>query len=220
MIHFKSIYNISFGVLVIAAMVSFRAKNDYPGTEYSPNMYHSVAYEPLSQITDKEAGRWVTSKGDNDPNAEFYNSNVNNPKAMNMRLPVKGTISRREYLSQPDSVSNVYYSFRGIHKDSIDFSENLKNPIVVSSQVLEEGQTLYVSFCSSCHGEGGKGDGLVGAQYKGVPNYSAGRYATMTPGHIFHTITHGKGRMWPHGSQISPDERWKIVHFVQTLQKQ
>ena len=33
-------------------------------------------------------------------------------------------------------------------------------------------------------------------------------------------ITHGKGRMWGHGSQISIEDRWKIVKYVQTLQKQ
>ena len=24
--------------------------------------------------------------------------------------------------------------------------------------------------------------------------------------------------MWPHGSQLTPDERWKIVHYVFELQ--
>ena len=42
----------------------------------------------------------------------------------------------------------------------------------------------------------------------------------MTEGHIFHTITHGRGRMNAHGSQIDIADRWKIVRYVQTLQQQ
>jgi hypothetical protein len=41
-----------------------------------------------------------------------------------------------------------------------------------------------------------------------------------TEGHIWHTITFGRNRMWPHASQINPDDRWKIVLYVQTLQNQ
>jgi mono/diheme cytochrome c family protein len=32
-------------------------------------------------------------------------------------------------------------------------------------------------------------------------------------------ITYGKNLMWPHGSQISPEDRWKIAKYVKTLQK-
>ncbi len=86
-------------------------------------------------------------------------------------------------------------------------------------KTLEEGKVLYGRYCQHCHGEGGKGDGLVGKMYKGVPSYSADAYKTMNDGHIFHVITNGKGRMWPHGSQVTPEERWKIVHYVHKLQE-
>ncbi len=59
----------------------------------------------------------------------------------------------------------------------------------------------------------------VGAKLMGVPSYSAGRVATLSEGHIYHTITHGKGRMGAHGSQVSEENRWKIVAYVQKLQK-
>ena len=69
-----------------------------------------------------------------------------------------------------------------------------------------------------CHGEKGAGDGKVGAVYKGVPNYSSDALSTVSGGHIFHVITFGKARMWPHAAQVTPEERWKIVHYVQRLQ--
>ncbi|MEI9920491.1 MAG: hypothetical protein WDO14_17120 [Bacteroidota bacterium] len=68
-----------------ALLLGCAAGGDNPGREYAPNMYHSVAYEPLSQITDTTAGAWVNSldarKG------EFFNSNRYNPFGMNMREP-------------------------------------------------------------------------------------------------------------------------------------
>ena len=34
-------------------------------------------------------------------------------------------------------------------------------------------------------------------------------------GHIFHAITYGLNAMGPHASQITEEERWKIVLYVQ-----
>lgn len=209
-------------IIILMAGVLFagcKADGNYPGREFAPNMYHSVAYEPLKQVTDKNAGWMVTSTG-NDSIAEYYNSNPNNPHRMNMRLPVDGTVARRTYTSAESSISDVYFKARHIHPDSIEISAKiLKNPVPLNDQVLADGEVLYLSFCAPCHGETGKGDGLVGQQYKGIPNFGAGRLTTLSEGHIYHTITHGRGRMWPYKSQVNPEERWKIVHYVQTLQK-
>ena len=41
----------------------------------------------------------------------------------------------------------------------------------------------------------------------------------LKPGHIFHAITFGFNAMGPHASQLSRDERWKIVNYVHELQK-
>jgi mono/diheme cytochrome c family protein len=46
-------------------------------------------------------------------------------------------------------------------------------------------------------------------------------YVTLkdrTLGSIFHTITHGKNAMGPHGSQMNKDERWKVALYVRSLQ--
>lgn len=201
-------------------LASCRADGNNTGREFAPNMYHSVAYEPLKQVTDKDAGWMVTSSG-NDSIAEYYNSNPYNPHRMNMRLPVVGTIPRRAYTAQGGASTDQYFMARHIPADSIEISaRSLKNPIPLSDNVVAEGEVLYMSFCAPCHGETGKGDGLVGQQYKGVPNFAAGRTATLSEGHIWHTITYGRGRMWPYGSQVSPEDRWKIVHYVQNLQSQ
>ena len=89
-----------------------------------------------------------------------------------------------------------------------------------SEEVLKEAKVLYDRYCVHCHGDKGMGDGSVGKVYKGVTAYNSRSVKDKPEGHIFHVITHGKGRMWGHGSQISIEDRWKIVKYVQTLQKQ
>ena len=78
-------------------MTSCGAGGDNQGLEYAPNMYHSVAYEPYSQIVDEDAGRWLTSIDYPDGHAEFYNSNKLNPFHMNMREAPANTVSRNKH---------------------------------------------------------------------------------------------------------------------------
>ncbi|HIF48559.1 MAG TPA: cytochrome c [Cytophagales bacterium] len=188
-------------------LLSCSADKDNPGVEYAPNMYHSTPYEPLSQVTDKEIGSWLDSNPD-DNHGEFYNSNPYNPYGMTMRDPVPNTVKRSSYLP-----------YR-IPKDSLELAAFIKNPLASTEEVLKEGKVLYTRYCIHCHGEKGMGDGLVGIAYKGVTAYNSRAVKNKSEGEIFHVITHGKGRMWAHGSQVSIENRWKIVKYVQTLQKQ
>jgi mono/diheme cytochrome c family protein len=160
-----------------------------PGLEYAPDMYNPVAYEPLKQLDG--------------------NYNAFNPGGGNLRVPAAKTIARGKL---------DFYT--RISKDSAEVAgSELKNPLSATSANLAEGKVLYLRFCSPCHGESGAGDGLVGAKFKGVPNYTQGRYATLPVGHIYHVIVNGRGRMMPHGTQVNPQERWKIAMYVQQLQK-
>ena len=213
------LYVLSSAVVLLAGC---EAQGDYPGLEYAPQMYHSVPYEPLTQITDREDGEWLSSLDDNV--GEFYNSNPNNAYAMNVRIPAANTIRRNtdhysaggHFETNPELV--LPYK---IPADSLEYASRvLKNPLEATDDVVGQGQVLYATFCYPCHGGNGLGDGPVGKVYKGVPAFNAGRYKEMTEGHIFHVITYGQGRMNPYASQVSIEDRWKIVEYVQTLQNQ
>lgn len=202
----KNIFKASFLALAVG-LIGCRAGGENQGTEYAPNMYHSVAYEPLKQITDKESGMWVNSSEDDI--GEYYSSNPNNPNDMNMREPVPNTVRRGEYLP-----------YR-IPKDSLAMAARiLSNPLDSTSAVLAEGKRLYTIYCSHCHGTTGTQPGLVGEKYAGVPSYTSAAVKDLNEGHVFHVITMGKGRMYPHGSQLNIAERWQVVRYVQTLQRQ
>ena len=202
--------------LNIAAILAFclflaacGAKGDKTGYEYAPQMYHSVPYEGLSQVTDESAGQLISNREDG--KGEFYNSNPHNPNRMNMRQPPANTVSRNSYGLLPYTIP----------KDSFELAEKqLISPLPDDQTVLAEGKALYGRFCTHCHGDTGAGDGLVGQVYLGITPYNSVAIKDKAEGHIFHVITHGKGRMQSHASQLAPMERWKIVRYVQTLQKQ
>jgi mono/diheme cytochrome c family protein len=198
-----------------------------PGREYAANMYHSVAYDPFTQITDRDAGRWVTSidypEGPNgeEGHAEYYNSNIFNPHHMNMREPPAHTVKRNAMGWLPYRLPN----------DSIGLkmADRLQNPLDSTAEVVAAGKVLFETYCDHCHGPKGAGDGKVAtgvkidgkekSAYAGVPNYRSDALKNITEGHIFHVITYGKNLMWPHGSQVSPEDRWRIAKYVKTLQK-
>lgn len=224
----RLINNLFLGFSAAVLLTACGAGGDNQGLEYAPNMYHSVAYEPYSQITDKSRGAWITSIEYLDGHSEFFNSNqLNIPSMnswMNMRNSPPNTVSRNK---------QGWLPYR-LGKDSLALSENIKNPLDSSAAILADGKILYEIYCDHCHGAKGTGDGKVAAggvkivvngeekersTYNGVANLTSDALKNISEGHIFHVITHGKGLMWPHGSQISPEDRWKISKYVKTLQK-
>jgi mono/diheme cytochrome c family protein len=142
-----------------------------------------------------------------------YNTYSDNP-AMDdgntMREPVAGTIPR-------DMVPYPYEAgFEGREQAAM----HLDNPLNINSDLLAEGQELYRVFCANCHGI--KGDGLGNLHTSGkyiIPPTSLITPAVMSykPGEIYHVITTGWGVMGAHGSLIRPDDRWKIIAFIENM---
>lgn len=145
------------------------------------------------------------------PSLEYYGTHVMDgdtiPSSM---LPPKGTIARgyKPYV-YPNTAEG--YEAAGL---------NLKNPLSVSNreQYEKEGEELYGKFCIHCHGANGGGDGKVAAKLPGPPPAYDGALKNLPEGKIFHSITYGKGTMGSHASQLSVEERWKLVYYVQKLQ--
>ncbi len=211
----------------LALLAGCGGHGNNPGKEYAPNMYHSVPYDPFTQVTDPDAGRWTTSidypdmPGKDEGHAEYFNSNMFNPHRMNMRMPPPNTVKRNEQGWLPYRLPNDSTGLR--------LSNRLKNPLDSTAEVIAAGKALYEMYCDHCHGAKGEGDGKVAqgvtvdgqqkSAYAGVPSYKADALKNMSEGHIFHVITYGKNLMWPHGSQVVPEDRWKIAKYVKTLQK-
>jgi len=143
-----------------------------------------------------------------------YETNTINPNfkdGMTMRIPVTGTVPRDfipfEYANDPESRKKA--------------GEELVNPFLKTSETLSRGKQVYTTFCIGCHGIAGNGDGqlFTSGLYPLKPLTLSGETAAkLKDGEIYHTITLGIRSMGAHGSQIRPDDRWKLVLYVRTLQ--
>lgn len=142
------------------------------------------------------------------PGLKYYNSQViHGDTVFSAMSEVNGTIARGKMPAIPPGMD---YEKAGLM---------LKNPIPFSDSVVKEGEILFGKFCVHCHGETGKGDGKVASKLPGPPPaYDGGALKNLPAGKIFYSITNGKGMMGAHASQLSPEERWKLVYFVQKLQ--
>jgi mono/diheme cytochrome c family protein len=108
--------------------------------------------------------------------------------------------------------------YRATAADAVRAGRELQSPIAASEQTRAEGRRLFESFCSVCHGVNGDGDGPLVPKIPNPPAYSSAAVCALPPGQLFHVITYGSGRMPSYASQITREERWKIVGHVQQLQ--
>ncbi len=175
-------------VLTIASFTSCKEEGGM-APEYMPDMYRSPSME-----TYVDYGELRGKQG---------NDSIRN--SMTARQPVEGTIPRG---FQPYPYDNNFdgYELAG---------QNLKNPLPFTDEVLDEGEELYGMFCVHCHGETGQGDGSLVQREKFPPlpvKFAEG--LDISAGKMFHTITYGKGLMGPHASQLTQEERWKLIHYI------
>jgi cytochrome c553 len=124
-----------------------------------------------------------------------------------MRMPVEGTIARDDDLAGMD---------HNIH--------TMKNPLPLSSSVMERGKQRYNIYCTPCHGAVGDGKGIVaqrGMTLGFVPptNLHDQNMRNMADGHFYHVMTNGIRNMQPYAYQINENDRWAIVHYIRALQR-
>ena len=101
--------------------------------------------------------------------------------------------------------------------------KKLANPYVVGAQLITEGKSQYEIFCIHCHGAGGQGDGILitSGKYPIRPASLVSDEIKQKPaGEIFHVITRGWGVMGAHASLIRPEDRWKIVTYIEEVLQQ
>jgi hypothetical protein len=143
---------------------------------------------------------------------ESYTTNPNFKDGMTMRSPSEGTVPRDytpfEYTLDPES--------------RIKAGVELINPVIPSEEALLSGQKIYNTFCIGCHGKSGDGDGqlFTSKLYPLKPrSLSSGNSVNLKDGEIFHSITLGFGSMGAHGSQIRAADRWNLILYIRSLQK-
>jgi len=186
---------IKFPVIPLLAVMLFMSSCNHdrnqPGYAYMPDMYYSEAAEAYS------------------PNTVFSDS-------MTMQMPVRGTIARGHYPAYPYKPKSA--------DDQKRAGLELVNPVPVNAETIAKGKELFTIFCTNCHGPLGDGQGYLytSKRFPAPPTSLIGDLVKNKPdGELYHVITVGSlsGLMGAHGSQISPENRWKVINYVRELEK-
>jgi mono/diheme cytochrome c family protein len=186
---------LKFPVITLLAFMLFMSSCNHdrnqPGYAYMPDMYYSEPYDAYTS------------------NPLFHDS-------LTMQAPVKGTIARGHYPEYPYKPKSA--------EDQKRAGLELVNPIPVSDMALVKGKEQYTLFCSNCHGVIGDGKGYLytSQRFPAQPASLIGDLVKNKPdGELYHVITLGSlsGLMGAHGSQIAPENRWKIILYVRQLGK-
>ncbi len=139
-----------------------------------------------------------------------------------MRPLVDGTISQTQ-------MTGDTHLYMGLVKDS--WADSYPASITVNRAFVERGQERFNIYCAPCHGKGGFGDGVVhhraqrlletginGTTWVAPKNLHEDAVASQKKGQLFNSITNGIRTMAAYGSQISVDDRWAIVAYIEALQ--
>jgi mono/diheme cytochrome c family protein len=199
---------------VVAIMLSLQscqqAGGNSTGSEYMPDMGHSVAYE-ANYYNYYYHNTW----GSEDEYYEF-----SKPK-----LPVNGTVPRRANgngFNLPSQGSVPYYYADTEEERTRAMAEIIDNPLPITEAGLAEGKELYNIFCATCHGDKADGNGYLvrdGGAYPAQPaNFLLEEHVNASNGRYYHSIMHGKNVMGGYSDKISYEERWNVIHYIRSLQ--
>jgi mono/diheme cytochrome c family protein len=93
-------------------------------------------------------------------------------------------------------------------------------PIPINRRTLEQGQELYTTYCSMCHGALGDGRGMIVLRgFYPPPSYHIQRLRDAADSHFFNVITNGYGTMFSYSERVAPEDRWKIVAYIRALER-
>ena len=207
-----------------------------PGTEYMPDMGHSIAYE-ANYYDYYYYNTWGSE--------EEYHAMVQPKK------PVTGTIARgyagvvqsaspakqkamMAHLngeSSPNAISvpvngSVPYYYADTEEERLRATaELIDNPFPITDAGLERAKGLYDIYCGICHGKKGDGNGYLVAEENLNAKYPAqpailinDEFTATSNGRLYHAIMHGKNVMGNYADKLSYEERWQVVHYIRSLQ--
>ncbi|MBC7885127.1 MAG: c-type cytochrome [Saprospiraceae bacterium] len=212
------IFGCLLGLIVLSLSSCQSSTGNQTGSEYMPDMAHSVAYE-ANTYGYYYNNRWGTED-------ELH-------KMVQPRLPVSGTIARGFAGSSMEQTgrgvpyrangSVPYYYSDTEEERTKAAAEIIDNPYPITSNGLAEGKLLYNIQCAICHGEKGDGDGYLvrddGGKYPVQPANFMGDTLTMASnGRYYHAIMYGKNLMGGYADKLSYGERWNVIHYIRSMQ--
>ena len=165
---------------------------------------------------------WASRRDVHRPNVEFAPDMAHGPRyaafspnpvfrsGQTLQAPAPGTI--------PRGWMPLHYA--ATPADATRAGEELQSPLARGdAAALARGEQVFTTFCVPCHGAGARGDGVVTT--RGVPpppSLLAEHAVTLRDGQLFHILTYGQNNMASYASQISREDRWRVILYVRSLQ--
>lgn len=227
---FRYTYVLIATVLMGMSLTGCYTDKSVRNIEYSPNMYNSLPLEPYSQTvySTNTGGNYSALPEGLDTVKYFTEENGFDSKTAAQTAP-KGTVPRQEswYRGEVYKPYHLENTFEG-YEASAEVLSPLSNPEVnddglnCTEATFERGKATYEIMCIVCHGPNGQGKGslVTGGAYPAVPAYNSPALKELPAGKMFHTLTYGKNNMGSYASQLSPQQRWEVICYIQKFQEQ
>jgi mono/diheme cytochrome c family protein len=185
----------AIAIVAIIIIASSCGSKRSPGRVYMPDMAYSRTYEAYDLLDSTKFTGDIHNKGGNQI---FFNA-----------MPAAGTIKRGDLF--PYTLPNDSNGYK--------MSATIPNPLgEISAADMAEAGRLFNINCAVCHGAKGKANGPMSGKVGGIVDITLDQYKALADGTIFHSITYGKNNMGSYASQLTKEQRWKIVKYVRTLQ--
>ena len=89
----------------------------------------------------------------------------------------------------------------------------VENPVESTKESLQAGKSLYDLQCTACHGDQGKGDGLINSS-----SLVSQDFQEQSDGAVFWKLQEGRGQM-PSFSALPDEQLWNVINYVRSLSK-
>ena len=90
--------------------------------------------------------------------------------------------------------------------------------IQFTPSTAKQGEDIFTKNCMSCHGNPGKGNSLKSLNPM-PPDLAGASTQKLTDGELFYIITTGRQIMPSFANVFSEDERWKIISYIRSFNK-
>src|SRR5215475_13761935 len=86
-------------------------------------------------------------------------------------------------------------------------------------EILDRGESRYNITCLPCHGKLGDGNGMIAMRgFRHPPTYHQDRLRNAPTSHFYDVMTNGFGAMPSYAEVVTPEDRWKIIAYIRSLQ--
>ena len=102
--------------------------------------------------------------------------------------------------------------------DTPAWTDTLRNPYLGSAAITDTGKVIYNTYCTVCHGNKGKGDGVAAAGLSVRPaDHTADNVQLQKDGSLYYELTNGHPPMPPFKAVLTDKQRWACINYIRVL---